>query len=121
MKPTQKTPQTYKQLTGSPGLTAVSDAAKGKDPQTLAEFEESYNDMAIARKDGNESTTPPQAGAKSDCDDIEEAYAMLFEGLAMIARSHSKEEDSEEGTSGKPGGKCGCCQDDCSCGDCEGC
>ena len=38
----------------------------------------------------------PMSMKPGDCDDIEEAYAMLFEGLAMIARSHSKEEEQEE-------------------------
>jgi hypothetical protein len=107
MKNEDKHPQEYKQLTGSPGLTSVSDAAKGIKPQTLAEFEKTYNDMARARLDGEESTEPKDVlESDSEYDDIEEAYAKLFEGLAMIARSHSKEEDGEH-------------PDGCSCGKCQ--
>lgn len=78
----KKENEMYKQLTGSPGLTSVSDAAKGEKPETLAEFEESYHDEWASKVDGK----PHTVVSPEECHDIEEAYAMLFESLAMIAR-----------------------------------
>lgn len=70
-------------LTGSPSPTAVSDVAKGGKAETMMEHEDEQNTEWVERLN-NEQTK-----------DIEEAYAMLFESLAIIARSHSKEEKSE--------------------------
>lgn len=67
-------------LTGSPSPTAVSDVAKGGEGKTLYKHDEDEQVEMVER-------------LKNGCDprtaDINEAYAMLFEGLAMIARSKS--------------------------------
>lgn len=89
------TPKHLQELTGSPSPTAVSDVAKGGKPQTLNEFDDAYHDMSSAVKSGDAPEMVKKVSPE-ECSDIEEAYAMLFEGLAMIARSHSKEEESEE-------------------------
>lgn len=96
-------PKHLQELTGSPSPTAVSDVAKGGKPQTLNEFDDAYHTMSSSVKVGHTSEMPeeqpmphkPGMVKPGNCDDIEEAYAMLFEGLAMIARSHSKEESEE--------------------------
>lgn len=75
MKPDKKTNTTdpmeeaYKQLDGDPAKDAVSKAAKGEQPQT---DDEQRMDEAPA--------DPTQ------CSEIEEAYARLFESLAIIMR-----------------------------------
>lgn len=79
------TPKHLQELTGSPSPTAVSDVAKGGKPQTLNEFDDAYHTMSSAVKVGHTSEMKPFTSP--NCVDIEEAYAMLFEGLAMIARS----------------------------------
>lgn len=61
--------EAYKQLDGEPGMTAVSDAAKGMQP---------LNDMQQRQRDFK-----PQ----DMCDDIDHAYAQLFESLAVIIRN----------------------------------
>lgn len=86
-------PKHLEELTGSPSPTAVSDVAKGGKAKTLNEFDDAYHSMSSSVKVGHTSEMPVKPG---DCDDIEEAYAMLFQGLALIARSHSKEEEQEE-------------------------
>lgn len=63
--------EAYKLITGDPSLTAVSDAAKGQPP--LSDKEQRLKDWKPAGM----------------CLDINEAYAMLFESLAMIAKSKS--------------------------------
>lgn len=89
------TPKHLQELTGSPSPTAVSDVAKGGKPQTLNEFDDAYHTMSSKVKVGHTSEMP-RTVSPTECSDIEEAYAMLFEGLAMIARSHTKEEETEE-------------------------
>ena len=86
------TPKHLQELTGSPSPTAVSDVAKGGKPQTLNEFDDAYHDMSGAVKSGQMSEMPAH---KSMCDDINEAYAMLFESLSMIARSKGTVDKSE--------------------------
>lgn len=85
-------PKHLQELTGSPSPTAVSDVAKGGKPQTLNEFDDAYHDMSGAVKSGQMPEMPANKGM---CDDIEEAYAMLFESLSMIARSKGTVDKSE--------------------------
>lgn len=77
-------PKHLEELTGSPSPTAVSDVAKGGKAKTLNEFDDAYHTLSSSVKVGHKSEMPP---AEQTCTDINEAYAMLFEGLAMIARS----------------------------------
>lgn len=88
-KDTQPMEEAYKQLDGKPAIDAVSQAAMGKQPLTdeesrVEDFNRQYKDNGIC------------------ADDIEEAYAKIFEGLAMVARhGHEssepvKEPDSQE-------------------------
>lgn len=139
MKPKQKQPNEVPHLnkiTGSPGLTAVSDAAQGKKPDTMAEFEDNYHNMwSEGRMTGDQTKSPMASSSACDTSDVEEAYALLFEGLAMLARNHSQEEDQEESSDGdgtdpespsedktdKKTGSCDCCESGCSCNDCANC
>lgn len=61
--------EAYKQLDGEPGMTATSDAAKGIPP---------LNDMQQRERDFK-----PQ----DMVGDIDQAYANLFESLAIILRN----------------------------------
>ena len=115
--PQMKAPEIQK-LTGSPSATAVSDVAKGDKASTLNEMDKAYQDMNGEVRQGMR----PEMGkpkVEDGVEDIQEAYALLFEGLSMIAKFNSQEEDSEEtedneeydgSTSGHPDG--------CSCGSC---
>ena len=67
------------QLDGSPDPTAVSRVAMGGTPKTDYEHQEVYDTEWINRLQGK------QPGKEVMCD-IEDAYAMLFEGLAGIMR-----------------------------------
>lgn len=69
-------------LTGSPSPTAVSEVAMGGKGKTLYEHDEIENSDWIERLKGGEHS--------SDIADIQEAYASIFEGLAILAR-HGKE------------------------------
>jgi hypothetical protein len=69
------------QLDGSPDPTAVSRVAMGGTPQTDDEHAEVYNTEWINRLKG-EAPHDDKPGVK----DIDDAYAMLFEGLAGIMR-----------------------------------
>lgn len=67
------------QLDGSPAPDAVSKVAMGGDATNDDEHTEVYNSEWISRLKGK------QPGKEVMCD-IEDAYAMLFEGLAGIMR-----------------------------------
>lgn len=64
------------QLDGSPAPDAVSKVAMGGKPENDDEHIEQYNTEWIARLKGKPDVA----------EDIEEAYAKLFEGLAGIMR-----------------------------------
>lgn len=70
--------EAYRLLDGKPSATGVSDAAKGlapkNDNEDFRDNEEAYNDRLYG-------------GNKQACRDIDEAYAMLFESLAIIMRN----------------------------------
>lgn len=72
----QKLP--IQKLTAGPGLNAVSEAAKGEEPESRQE--EQQENLKIP-------------GVEEECsyssDDMERAYASLFESLAMILRGKS--------------------------------
>ena len=68
------------QLDGSPDPTAVSRVAMGGTPQTDDMHQEVYNSEWIGRLMGKSSDGKPGV------QDINDAYAMLFEGLAGIMR-----------------------------------
>ena len=61
--------EAYKMLTGDPSMTAVSQAAKGEVP--LSDKEQRIKDFNQDNK----------------CIDINDAYASLFESLAIILKS----------------------------------
>lgn len=67
--------EAYKQMGGDPAIDAVSIAAKGGRPET--------DDQQRMRL-GTEAAV--KAGVRCDPQDIENAYAMLFEALAVIMR-----------------------------------
>lgn len=69
------------QLDGSPDPNAVSKVAMGQKPDTLMEHDEIANADWIERLKGKK-----EHGDRSGVEDIDEAYAMLFEGLAGIMR-----------------------------------
>lgn len=78
----QKEEVDIQSLTGSPSPTAVSEVAMGGKGKTLYEHDEVENTEWIERlKNGSH---------KGDIADIQEAYASIFEGLAILAR-HGKE------------------------------
>lgn len=68
----------YKSLDGSPSATGVSDAAKGNQPA---------NDNEQFRDDTNEHNDRLYGGGDAKCMDINQAYAMLFESLAVIMKN----------------------------------
>lgn len=63
--------EAYKLVSGDPSIDAVSRAAQGQMP--LSDKEKRMKDFMVDEK----------------CLDINEAYAMLFESLSIIARSKS--------------------------------
>ena len=65
--------EAYKMLDGAPSATGVSDAAKGIMPKTAMQDTEDQLEAKTNRMMG--------------CHDINEAYAMLFESLAVIMKS----------------------------------
>lgn len=78
----QKEEVNIQSLTGSPSPTAVSEVAMGGKGKTLYEHDEIEQADWIDRLKNGEH--------KSDIAAIEEAYANIFEGLAVLAR-HGKE------------------------------
>lgn len=68
-KQTDPMEEAYKLISGDPSQTAVSDAAKGEPPLT---------DKQQRMRESSKT--------QDLCNDINEAYAMLFEGLAGIMR-----------------------------------
>lgn len=82
---TEPMDEAYKMLSGSPSSTGVSDAAKGVMPQSAAEEVDENNTQKTQRVMGqaDDETTEPA----NYCDDINAAYAMLFESLAVIMKS----------------------------------
>ena len=86
-KETEPMEEAYKMLGGTPSATAVSDAAKGDKPLTDDEQrmkeapEDPTQDEAEDKEEGEYKKTEGV-----ECSDLEEAYAMLFEGLATIIR-----------------------------------
>jgi hypothetical protein len=72
--------EAYKLLDGQPSATGVSDAAKGLAPKSDNEDRE---DNQIA----HDERLYGSADKKQVCTDIDEAYAMLFESLAIIMRT----------------------------------
>lgn len=111
--------------------------------------------MKGAPNQANQTNQPQNAQDTSndgsvDCDEIEEAYGKLFEGLSMLAYAHVNEEHQEEGEppvsqeaqdneqdDNQPNGQGtvtpqgsnpnGCtttdckCPANCTCGDCKNC
>lgn len=80
--------EAYKLLDGSPSATGVSDAAKGQVPKTdneqYREDSEEQNEKLYG-EDEHEGMMHKMMA--SNCQDIDEAYACLFESLATIIRS----------------------------------
>lgn len=70
------------QLDGSPAPDAVSKVAMGEEPETDDEHRDEYQEEAVARLMGQKKAHP-------DLCSIEDAYAMLFEGLAGIMKHKS--------------------------------
>lgn len=66
---TEPMEEAYKMVGGDPSMTAVSDAAKGEMP--LSDKQKRMKDYEL----------------QQGCMDINEAYAMLFESLAVILKS----------------------------------
>jgi hypothetical protein len=80
------------ELTGSPSSTSVSDVAKGGKPENISAevirtAEEIY-DRRYGAGDGASEGICFMSDEDMSCstDDIQEAYAKLFESLATIAR-----------------------------------
>ena len=67
--------EAYK-LLSSPSSTGVSDAAKGIKPENMYQEEEEDDEEHTERLEGDHPT-----------EDIREAYAMLFESLAVIMKN----------------------------------
>lgn len=98
MKPKQKDlnpiDEAYKMVSGDPGIDAVSKAAMGETPMS---DEESRVDDFNKKQDPKAAIKSTPGVPKVSCDDIDEAYAKLFEGLAAIMRhSHESSEPAEE-------------------------
>lgn len=77
------------QLDGSPDPTAVSRVAMGGDAKTDAKHTDIYNTEWIKRlmgKDSEDHEDSPDGYDEVNSDDINDAYAKLFEGLAGIMR-----------------------------------
>lgn len=78
------------ELTGSPSAESVSIVAKGGKPETVNEEIIRQAKEIHGRRyegdsqEGDEDETGE--GPESNCEEIQEAYAKLFEGLATIAR-----------------------------------
>lgn len=91
MKPKTKTDpmdEAYKLLDAQPSATGVSDAAKGLAPKNDNEAREDTEDAKEDKLYGTSESPSEDAGDKKQmCDDIDEAYAMLFESLSVILRS----------------------------------
>lgn len=88
--------EAYKHLTGDPGMTAVSDAAMGKKPltddeQRMKEADEQDESPAHEAAPGDAAEDKAEGEDSDYCDpkcmDINEAYALLFEGLAAVAKA----------------------------------
>lgn len=96
-KQTEDINEAYKNLTGDPSMTAVSDAAMGKKPltddeQRMKEADEQDESPAheAAPGDAEEDRAEgedPDMHCDPKCMDINEAYALLFEGLAAVAKA----------------------------------
>lgn len=74
------------ELTGSPSSTSVSDVAKGGKPENIsAEVIRTAEEIYDRRYGAGDGASE---GKDMSCstDDIQEAYAKLFESLATIAR-----------------------------------
>jgi hypothetical protein len=94
-KDTEPMDEAYKMLDGSPSATGVSDAAKGKHPAKddvqYREDTEDMNDRLYKKMEHDEEggeKDPSEDSYKQDgkCTDIDEAYSMLFEALAIIMK-----------------------------------
>lgn len=72
--------EAYKMLSGAPAGDGVSRAAKGQMPEQDLQEREDFQEEKVARQFGE---------PKMNSSDLEKAYAMLFESLAMITRSRS--------------------------------
>lgn len=87
----------YKMLDASPSSTGVSDAAKGEVPEN-EQAEEEHEAVAMSKRlDGEVATQLTH--------EIQNAYSMLFEALAIITKADNKSESKHP--------------DDCSCSVCE--
>lgn len=67
--------EAYKLLDGEPAGDAVSQAAKGLKPQT-----------AFAQAEADQAGMVKRLRGSQACQDINDAYAMLFEALAIIIK-----------------------------------
>lgn len=90
-KPTNTTDpmeEAYKQLDGAPSMTAVSDAARGKQPTNQYQQAEIDNQEKENNLDGS---NPPESAQEDSIGysgaEVEQAYAQLFESLATILKS----------------------------------
>jgi hypothetical protein len=86
--------EAYKMLDGAPSATGVSDAAKGIHPKkdkvqyridTENQNERLYEDMDHD-EEGKQLDPSEKRHPQSKCKDIDEAYSMLFEALAIITK-----------------------------------
>lgn len=84
MKPQNKKPDVeidITQLDGSPAPDAVSKVAMGGKPETDDEHREEYQEESVGRLMGKKDNP--------DLCSIEDAYASLFESLAVIMKHKS--------------------------------
>jgi len=77
-------PPKIEELTAAPGMTSVSEVAKGGSPVT---GQQEAEDMQ--HKPGQEPEEEGEDKAPCTIEELQEAYAKMFEGLAAIARSKS--------------------------------
>lgn len=92
---TEPMDEAYKMLDGAPSATGVSDAAKGKHPKkddvqyredTEDMNDRLYEDMEHDEEGKQKDPAKARYNPDSKCMDIDEAYSMLFEALAIITK-----------------------------------
>jgi len=95
-KETEPMEEAYKMLDGTPSATGVSDAAKGEHPKkdevdfrekTEEKNERLYDQMEHDSEGNEKDPADKPEGQDKKCSDINEAYSMLFEALAIITKS----------------------------------
>lgn len=92
MKPKQKDDrdsnpmdEAYKLLEGTPSATGVSDAAQGLAPKNDDEDFRDKTEEINERRIGTDTPKEESVERPSQC--LDDAYAMLFESLAVIMKS----------------------------------